>query len=130
MSDLDSEFDVERLRKITDDMITAITDPAFVEAMRTLRKAPFEKRLKYGAELLNPEKLRAQGVPLPKDMRITSRYFEPGQPGVIEITDIPGVDPRKATSIGLFDNLGPLSAGGCACAGGLTFCGGAGGSTN
>ena len=129
MSDLDNEFDVERLRKITDSMITAITAPAFVEAMRTLRKVPVEKRLEYGAELLNPEKLRAQGVPLPKDMRITSRYFEPGESAVIEITEIPGVDPRKAAGIGLFDKLGPLAAGGCACAGGLTFCGGAGGST-
>ena len=135
------EFDVERLRKMTDSMITAITHPEFVDAMRKIHGTPIEDRLSMGAKLLDPEALRAAGVPLPLDMRITSRYFEPGNPGVIEIGDHnPPINTAGSGGItlpsGTYQNplapnkiSGIANAGGCACGGGLTFCGGAGGNT-
>ncbi len=128
----DGEFDSARLRQMTDQMIDAITSPGFVEAMRQLRQAPVEQRLAQGAKLLNPAKLRTAGVPLPDGMRITSRYFEPGKPEVIEVPE--GGRPRRVTRSTIKgDVLGiggdPLSWGACACGGGLSFCGGAGGST-
>jgi hypothetical protein len=127
----DSEFDRNRLRERTDQMIDAITSPPFVEAMRQLREVPVERRLAEGARLLDPAALRAAGVPLPDDMRITSRYFEPGKPGVIEVGpdrnhhDLKGFVGGQAFGVG----GGPRAIGGCACGGGLTFCGGAGGSS-
>lgn len=133
----DVEFDTDRLRKATDQMIEAITSPPFVEAMRQLRETPVERRLAEGARLLDPDALRAAGVPLPDDMRITSRYFEPGIPNVIEVPPsrfpkVPrGPRPRGPVPISggvLGIGGGPNSIGGCACGGGLTFCGGAGGS--
>lgn len=126
----DYEFDSKRLQQKTDEMIKAITSPKFVEAMRQLRNTPTKSRLAEGAKLLDPKALRAAGVPLPKDMRITSRYFEPGVAGAIEVGDHGARRVPKGDIRG--DVLGgaePLGIGGCACGGGLTFCGGAGGST-
>lgn len=126
----DHEFDVKRLREKTDEMITAITAPAFVEAMRQLKNTPVKDRLATGAKLLKPDALRAAGVKLPRDMRITSRYFEPGKAAVIEVGDLGA---RRVPQGGLRGTAlgggGTVSWGGCACGGGLTFCGGAGGST-
>ena len=89
MSDPSSDFDIARLRQITDDMITAITSPPLVDAMRQLRNAAPATRLTRGAELLDTDKLRAAGVPFPKDMLISSRYFEPDTGQVIKGGDLP-----------------------------------------
>jgi len=121
------EFDVNHLRKITDEMIVAITSPPFVEAMRKLRNTPENKRLAEGARLLQPDALRAAGVPLPKDMRISSRYFEPGNKSSFVVGDLSPI--KGMENSGVFGNIGPLGIGGCACGGGLSFCGGAGGSS-
>jgi hypothetical protein len=125
MATSDSEFDVQRLRTITNEMINAITSPAFVEAMRKLREAAPASRLSEGSKLLSTDSLRAAGVPLPKDMLISSRYFEPDTGKVInggdfqmgQVQPAPGGKPAAP------------GVGGCACGGGLSFCGGAGGST-
>jgi hypothetical protein len=121
------------LQKITAEMIAAITSAPFVAAMRRLQLTPLNERLDLAPQLLMPDILRKKGVKLPADMRITSRYFERGSPSVIEVNDYGAfltstpLDPVAA-------GLGPLDAKnvaagvcGCGCAGGLTFCGGAGG---
>lgn len=143
-ADSDSEFDVDRLQQMTNSMITAITHPKFVDAMRQIKASPTEDRLSLGAKLLDPNALRAAGVPLPTDMRITSRYFEPGHPGLIEVGDqSPPTDtlnpktnygppkipkPPKDIVPG-FKGPSVNGPGGCACGGGLSFCGGAGGNS-
>jgi hypothetical protein len=118
-----NEIDPKRLTKITADMIAAITSPAYVEAMNTLKKTPMEKRLAVATKLLTPDALRKKGVKLPEGMRISSRYFEPGKPAVIQVTDHGAF---LATGIQGGD-LGPMGAWGCACGGAATVCGGAGG---
>jgi hypothetical protein len=115
-----NEVNPVKLKAITDDMIAAISSPAYVEAMKTMKATPVEKRLAVAAKLLSPEALRKKGVPLPADMRISSRYFEPGNPSVIY------VDEHGARLAGLGDP-GPVGAWGCACGGAATVCGGAGG---
>lgn len=125
MATANSDFDIQRLRQITDEMINAITSPPFVEAMRKLREAAPGARLSEGAKLLSTGALRDAGVPLPKDMLISSRYFEPDTGKVIDggdfkMGEIPKPAPGGQNAPGI---------GGCACGGGLTFCGGAGGST-
>jgi hypothetical protein len=126
----DHEFDAARLQAKTSEMIKAITSPAFVEAMRQLKQTPVKDRLAMGAKVLDPATLRRAGVPLPSDMRITSRYFEPGKAGVIEVGDLGARRvPTGTIRGGTLGGSEPLSWGGCACGGGLTFCGGAGGST-
>jgi len=125
-------LDVDRLRKITDEMVTAITSPPFVEAMRTMKATAQDQRLKVGAKILNPEALRSKGAPLPVGMRITSRYFESGKPTIEvadpdeaghppiakEIADISSLSPRQTKGV--------QSAGMCAGGGAGTVCGCAG----
>lgn len=115
------EFDVKKLEKITGEMITAITSPPFVDAMRKLKATPTEMRLAEGARLLSPVTLAKNGVKFPAGMRISSRYFEEGHP-IIDVTD-------HGAFVGGLSMNPPKTATVCGCAsgGGLTFCGGAGG---
>lgn len=115
-----NEVNPERLHEITRDMIAAISSPAFVKAMYAMNATPAERRLDVAKDILAPEKLRAEGVPLPEGMRITSRYFEPGNPTVIAVDD-------EGASTDLSREITPLAACGCACGGAATVCGGAGG---
>ncbi|WP_175948740.1 hypothetical protein [Burkholderia pyrrocinia] len=124
----DQLLDVDRLRKLTDDMIVALTSPAFVEAMRTFKATPVPERLKLGEQILTPDALRAKGVPLPEDMRVTSRYFEAGSP-MIEVSGLttPGsLSSAREIPQGSHGNLAMSPLGGCCC-GGAGACGGCGG---
>lgn len=152
-SSMEVNFDPVRLRKITDEMVEALTSQPFVEAMRAVRSAPPDQRLVEASRRLTPAALRAQGVKLPTDMRISSRYFEAGLPAGIDVGDYPGgrmnlvnalneaqpglLDRLKTTNPDLFTELVTVGRGpgpientcGCACGGGASFCGGAGGGT-
>lgn len=149
------EIDGVRLRAITDSMLDAITSPAFVAALRAVRATPPERRLAEGSKRLTPQALREAGVPLPPDMRVSSRYFEEGFPGGIEFGDGPEgstnvVNELNRRAPGLLDSLvhnpredsqrlvdsilrsqppgySPLIAGGCCCGGAASACGGCGG---
>lgn len=150
----ESDISREHLKEITTQMVEAITSPAYVEAMRAVKSAPEGKRLEEAMRRLTPEALRAQGVPLPQGMRISSRYFEKGftpiEVGVPSekrnlLADLHAVEPQIITlldgirtrSPDLFDELkrrlapdefaAPAAACGCACGGAATVCGGAGG---
>jgi len=113
------DLDADRLHEVTSQMITALASPEFVEAMRKMKATADEDRLRVAAKILTPDGLRSQGVPLPMDMRITSRYFESGKPE-IEAGDS-------------FVRFGPAfhgvrdEGGGCCCGGGASVCGGCGG---
>lgn len=126
-------LDVDRLRIITSEIIVALISPPFVEAMRTMRSTPEHERLRVAAQILSTEALRSKGVPLPADMRITSRYFETGVQ-TIEVSDSPEVGQRPLAKA-VRDEGGSGVAnprprwGGCAFGGGASVCGGAGGWT-
>lgn len=117
--------DLVALRKTTDDMIDALTSPAYVEAMRKLRAAPDDKRLDEATRRLSPDGLRELGVPIPEGMRISSRYFEPGFAEPVELGDSEfGGGTEDLTVVDAFAA--------CTCGGtvvppfGPTVCGGAG----
>jgi hypothetical protein len=114
-----NEVDPTKLKKITDEMIEAISHPAYVAAMNTMKKTPMDQRLSVASKILTPDALKAKGVPLPDGMRISSRYFEPGNPVVINIDEL------GARIAG--PDVGPMGAWACACGGAATVCGGAGG---
>jgi hypothetical protein len=149
----DEEFDPDKLRETIDAMVEAVTAPAFVEAVRAVRTSPEDQRLAEGARRLSPDALRAQGVPLPPDMRITTRYFEPGQPGTVAFGEHAGdaiaalneaepglLDRLRTSSPELFEkmmedvsdriavDMMKAGIGGCACAGHRGTCTGIGGS--
>jgi hypothetical protein len=120
--------EVAKLRRMTDEMIAALTSPPYVEAMRAVRAAPEDERLDEAAKRLSPEALRDLGVPIPDGMRISSRYFEKGFSEPVELGDI------EKGSDGGDDLSTALAFGGCTCGGshvgpfgiGPTVCGGAG----
>jgi hypothetical protein len=114
-----NEIDPGKLKQLTDEMITAISHPAFVAAMNKMKKTPMDQRLSVASKILTPAALKAKGVPLPEGMRISSRYFEPGIPTVIKIDELGARVARH--------DPGPVAAWGCACGGAATVCGGAGG---
>jgi len=102
-------------------MIQALTAPEFVERVRSSRAAADKGAgMDVAAELLSVDSLKAAGVDIPDDFRMTSRVFEDREKGTrIVLTDLP--------TLGDFDPT--LSWGGCAGAGGLSFCGCGGFST-
>jgi hypothetical protein len=144
-------IDVQALKKHTDELIDAISSPAFVAAMHAMKATPPNQRLAFAAANLTPTILESQGVRFPAGMRITSRYFEPGVPQAVETTDagprlvpyspppgggfpgggLPGGGlPGGGLPGGGLPGGGPPGATGawaCACGGAGTVCGGAGG---
>ena len=145
------ELTPETLIKNTKAIVDAITSPAYVDAMKKIKAAPNDRRLSAAMTALTPEKLRDQGVPLPAEMRISSRYFEAEMPA-IEVGELPGgqkgllrqleernpgiMDKLRAREPKLFLDLvefdlkepviDPVALCVCACGGGAGFCGGAG----
>lgn len=121
------ELDAKKLKAITNELVDAISSPPFVAAMKKLKKTPVANRLAVASKTLTPTVLSAAGVKMPQGMRITSRYFEAGSPDIIQVTDHGATLVHVSSVPGT--GGGPGSWGGCACGGGLTFCGGAGGGT-
>lgn len=147
------DFDSERLKALTDQMVDAITSPPYVEAMRAVKAADGSRRLDEAMRRLTPDALRDQGVKLPDDMRISSRYFEEGfkplEVGEVAgernlLTELHAADPELINTIGglraenrpLYEEviqrltprgLGPLALCGCACGGAAGVCAGSGG---
>jgi hypothetical protein len=153
MADIADLLDPAKLREITDQMVDAISSPAYVDAMRAIKAAPEENRLEEAMRLLTPEALIAQGVPLPPGMRISSRYFEAGfdsievgefldgQPNILRAlnerdpTLLDRLRTRDPLSFNRFVRLvqpnrfspDPLALCGCGGGGAATICGCAGG---
>ena len=119
-------IDPVKVKKEMDAMINMITHPEFVASMKAMKETPLKMRKAFGEQNLTVEALTAKGVEMPVGMRVTTRYFEPNKPDIIEITPegkiIKTKIPKHIIGAG-----GPLAWGGCACGGGLSFCGGAGG---
>ncbi|MFF4268025.1 hypothetical protein [Streptomyces virginiae] len=132
---------------MTQEMIEVLTSPGFVEAMQEVRQSPLNQRLAKGSKILTPVALRERGVPLPENMRVSSRYFEEGLPIPINFGDNPDGSPNLVNAInaaepGFLDRIReshpellreiasegdqPFRGGGCACGGAASVCGGAG----
>lgn len=98
-----NDADVERLQRETQELIEALTAPAYVAALRAVKDAPESERLLEASKRLTPDALRAQGVPLPEGMRISSRYFEKGYPEPLEFGDLPDGRPNPLTALSELD---------------------------
>ncbi len=92
-------LDAERLRSITTEMIEALTSPEYLEQVQAVREAPEEERLVEASNRLSVDALRAAGVRLPRDMRISSRYFEESFPSAVEFGDTPGAEPNVVNEL-------------------------------
>ncbi|MGJ8736984.1 hypothetical protein [Zobellia laminariae] len=124
-------IDAKKVREEMDAMIEMISHPAFVDAMKTMKKTPISKRRQLGKKILSIDHLKSKGVKVPKGMRVTTRYFESGRPGIIELLPNGKIRGSRFPRFPIGDKLDPgkVAWGGCACGGAATVCGGAGGST-
>ncbi|WP_156429859.1 hypothetical protein [Burkholderia sp. FL-7-2-10-S1-D7] len=82
------ELTREALQKETDAVLDAITHPAFLEQMQSFRATPIEDRYEMAAVNLTPDALKSLGVPMPPEMRVSSRVFEEGEYGNRASVDI------------------------------------------
>lgn len=125
----DQLIDRKKVKKEMDALIEMVAHPAFVAAMKQMKEAPVAERKKLAKGVLAVDTLKDAGVTMPRGMRVTTRYFEPGKTKAIQVTS----DGRLSTVTLPKDFVagggGLVAWGGCACAGGLSFCGGAGGGT-
>jgi hypothetical protein len=83
------EVDAERLREITNRLISVLTSPEFIEQARSVYEAPEKERLVVASQRLSVDALRSLGLDLPDDFRVSSRYFESDWPTAIEFGDYP-----------------------------------------
>ena len=124
----DLMIDAAKVKAEMSAIVDAISHPAFVDAMKNLKATPAVRRQEYGKKHLTATALRQKGVNLPAGMRLTTRYFEPGKPGFIEWQPDGKIGRSRIPRLPIGDG-GTVQWGGCACGGGMTFCGGAGGGT-
>jgi hypothetical protein len=78
----------QQLKAETDAVLDAITHPVFVERMQEFRATPIDQRYEMAGTKMTPDVLSAQGVPMPADMRVSSRVFEEGKDGNRESVNI------------------------------------------
>src|SRR5262249_40184950 len=64
--------------------------------LKTVRNAPEKERIKRAATYLAVAGMRAADVPMPKDIRVSNRYFEEQSPAVTStlLEDIDKLDPN------------------------------------
>lgn len=120
------QIDAKRLKAITNELVGAISSPPFVAAIKKLKATPVKNRVAVASKILTPTVLAGAGVRLPEGMRVTSRYFEPGSPDIIQVTDH-GAAVVHVNSVPGTGRIGAGSLGLCACSGHLSVCAGAGG---
>jgi hypothetical protein len=144
-----TELDPEKIRGEIYSMLEALTHPAYVEAMRAVRATPQDQRLAAGSRLLSPDSLRQKGVPLPKNMRISSRYFDEDFLKGVDFGDkgangVNLVNALNTAEPGILDRLSRsypevldqilsrsiperfIPVAGCCCGGAASACGGCG----
>lgn len=122
-------IDPDKIRAEMESMIAIVTNPAFVAAMNRLRETPVNKRREFGKRTLTSDALAAQGVNIPGNMRLTTRYFEPGKSRYLEIDSDGELHPRAMPKFrGKHTFGGTVQWGLCFCGGTGPFAAGAGGS--
>jgi hypothetical protein len=120
-----------KVQKQMDEMLDMITHPAFVAAMKQMKETPVSDRRALAKHVLAVDTLKGAGVKMPRGMRVTTRYFEPGKTEALQMSPEGRLSTIKLPQemVARAGKGGMVSWGGCACGGGLTFCGGAGGGT-
>ncbi|WKX75826.1 hypothetical protein [Zobellia laminariae] len=101
-------INTQKIRAEIEAMIEMISHPAFVEAVKTMKKKPISKRRQLGKKILSIDHLRSKGVMVPKGMRVTIRYFESGRPGIIELLPDGKIRNTKYPRFLIGDKLNPV----------------------
>nr|BFD88337.1 hypothetical protein StreXyl84_77380 [Streptomyces sp. Xyl84] len=66
----------EHLQHLSATLAEITSNPAFLEILEEIAQAPESERTAAATRLATVEELSARGIPISKDLRITTRYFE------------------------------------------------------
>lgn len=78
----------EALFQETEDVLDAITHPAFIESMQKFRAQQNQARISFAETNLSISSLADRGVKFPAKMRISSRIFEGSKPTEADYVDV------------------------------------------
>lgn len=73
-----NRFRSDALRAETDKIISLVTQDEFASRVSAVLAAPPSEQLDLAAQTMSPAALRAAGLPVPDNARVSSRYFEEG----------------------------------------------------
>lgn len=76
-----------------------VVHPEFARAMNEVARAREEERLEEALRLASPEALAARGIPIPRELRVATRYFENPDANVTGSVKLGG--PRAAAPVGV-----------------------------
>src|SRR5215469_11605621 len=91
------EVDPRHLHEQTLALTEVTTHPTFLKILQELSEVPEERRLMEAQQRLTPQALSQQGVPIPKDFRVTLRYFEDPKSRNISVVGLGASEPSKGT---------------------------------
>lgn len=101
--------DSNELRRITDQVLTVLTDTRFLEQMQAVNSAPPNRRLAEASKRLTPKALSEIGIRIPENVRLSSRYFDDQANAEVELADVQGglniVNALNETRPGFLDDL-------------------------
>jgi hypothetical protein len=69
-------FKVANMRAEVNNIVDLVTRDAFIDRVKAVLKAPPADQLKLASQTLTPAALKAAGLPIKDDTRVSSRYFE------------------------------------------------------
>lgn len=139
------------MRETAEMVLQVLTSPQFLEQVKLVKEAPPERRLQEASKRLTPNALRAIGIELPTNIRVSSRYFDDQAQSEVELADTPAgmnivnalnearpglLDELKVTRPDIFKRITEpdlaagttfrAAAGGCVCGGWAGGCAGGG----
>jgi hypothetical protein len=85
---MNEDLSPEAVRDASEQLIRVVTSPEYLELAAEINALPVEDRLTATAERLTPEALRERGLELPEALRISPRWFEPPQDGVLTADEV------------------------------------------
>jgi hypothetical protein len=85
---MNEDLTPESIRDASEKLIEVVTSPEYLELAAEINALPVADRFEAISERLTPGALRARGLELPEELRISPRWFEPPQAGVLTADDV------------------------------------------
>lgn len=76
------------MRDASEELIRVVTSPEYLSLAAEINALPQAERFAATQARLTPEALRARGLEIPEALRISPRWFEPPQDGVLTADDV------------------------------------------
>ncbi|MHA6757810.1 hypothetical protein [Streptacidiphilus sp. PAMC 29251] len=85
---MNEDLSPESVREASEQLIRVVTSPQYLEMAAEINALPQEDRFEATKTLLTVDALRARGLDIPESLRISPRWFEPPQVGLVTADDV------------------------------------------